>query len=135
MANKRSSSFGEFLEQIAKTYNVEDSLAIGRIKGQVASQLMSYRKERGLSQKQLGELLGFKQPYVSNIERGEENLSLETLVKISACLEGRLNVDLGITDRKTEITKEVIKYVPLYIPVISVQNNESSFCWKPSEAA
>ncbi|OAB41785.1 helix-turn-helix domain-containing protein [Paenibacillus antarcticus] len=44
------------------------------------------RKLRGITQEQLGEMVGQPQSYISRIERGEKNLSLETLEKISNSL-------------------------------------------------
>ena len=40
-----------------------------------------------MSQKQLSELMGCSQQYVSKVLKGQENLSLETLSKIECCLE------------------------------------------------
>ena len=38
--------------------------------------LIRIRKDRGLSQHDLAELLGTKQPSISRVERGEEDISL-----------------------------------------------------------
>ena len=40
----------------------------------------------GLTQKQLAELMGCSQQYVSKVLKGQENLSLETMSKIEDCL-------------------------------------------------
>ena len=40
------------------------------------------RKEKGLSQDQLAELSGLHTNYVGQVERGEKNLTIETLQKI-----------------------------------------------------
>ena len=42
--------------------------------------------ELGLTQKQLAEQMGCSQQYVSKVLKGQENLSLETMSKIEACL-------------------------------------------------
>ena len=39
-----------------------------------------------MSQKQLSEMMGCSQQYVSKVLKGQENLSLETLYKIEQCL-------------------------------------------------
>ena len=39
-----------------------------------------------MSQKQLSELMGCSQQYVSKVLKGQENLSLETISKIETCL-------------------------------------------------
>ena len=50
--------------------------------------MMMLDKMEGLrmSQKQLSELMGCSQQYVSKVLKGQENLSLETISKIEACL-------------------------------------------------
>jgi transcriptional regulator with XRE-family HTH domain len=45
------------------------------------------RREKGLSQEQLAELSGLHTNYVGQVERGEKNLTLETLEKIVAGLD------------------------------------------------
>lgn len=41
------------------------------------------RKEKGLSQEQLGELATLHTNYIGQVERGEKNLTVETLEKIT----------------------------------------------------
>ncbi|ELK38870.1 XRE family transcriptional regulator, partial [Brevibacillus agri BAB-2500] len=40
------------------------------------------RKEKGMSQEQLGELSGLHTNYVGQVERGEKNVTVESLEKI-----------------------------------------------------
>jgi transcriptional regulator with XRE-family HTH domain len=47
------------------------------------------RKNRGLTQEQLGEKVQQPQSYVGGIERGEKNISLDTLERIVEALEIR----------------------------------------------
>ena len=44
------------------------------------------RKERNLSQEQLGELAGLHTNYIGQVERGEKNMTIESLAKIAAGL-------------------------------------------------
>ncbi|MGG4498440.1 helix-turn-helix domain-containing protein [Brevibacillus reuszeri] len=41
------------------------------------------RKEKGLSQEKLGELTGLHEKYIGQVERGEKNLSIDSLYKIT----------------------------------------------------
>ncbi|MEK3790407.1 helix-turn-helix transcriptional regulator [Paenibacillus sp. FSL R7-0204] len=54
---------------------------------QVGARIRALRKERGLSQEALGEKGGFHFSYIGQIERGEKNVSLLNLHKISESLE------------------------------------------------
>ncbi|WP_342479700.1 helix-turn-helix transcriptional regulator [Paenibacillus sp. FSL F4-0097] len=53
----------------------------------VGKRIRIFRKNRGLTQVQLGELVGIPQSYIGNIERGERNVSIETLERIVIALE------------------------------------------------
>ena len=52
-----------------------------------SSQMLDKMEELNMTQKQLAELMGCSQQYVSKVLKGQENLSLETLSKIEDCLE------------------------------------------------
>ncbi|WP_367618647.1 helix-turn-helix domain-containing protein [Paenibacillus andongensis] len=53
----------------------------------VGIRIRNFRKNRGLTQEQLGELVQLPQPYIGGIERGEKNISLETLERIIETLK------------------------------------------------
>ncbi|WP_240417361.1 helix-turn-helix domain-containing protein [Paenibacillus periandrae] len=55
---------------------------MSKISKHVGFQIRNFRKNRGLTQEQLGELVQLPQPYIGGIERGEKNISLETLERI-----------------------------------------------------
>ena len=44
------------------------------------------RIEKGLNQLQLAQQTGMKQPHISSLEKGEKNVTLETLVRICRIL-------------------------------------------------
>ncbi|MCZ8514343.1 helix-turn-helix transcriptional regulator [Paenibacillus filicis] len=52
----------------------------------VGIKIRELRKERGLSQEQLGEKAGFHFSYIGGIERAEKNISLLNLEKIAIAL-------------------------------------------------
>src|SRR5574344_630663 len=52
----------------------------------IAMMMLDKMEEMNMSQKQLSELMGCSQQYVSKVLKGQENLSLETISKIEACL-------------------------------------------------
>lgn len=53
----------------------------------VGSNVREKRKQRGLSQEELGEKAGFHFSYIGGVERAEKNITLLNLVKIANALE------------------------------------------------
>lgn len=58
-----------------------------RYSQRIAMMMLDRMEELHMSQKQLSELMGCSQQYVSKVLKGQENLSLETLSKIERCLD------------------------------------------------
>lgn len=52
----------------------------------MAIAIVRYRSEHDLSQRELGDRLGMKQPQVARLELGEVNPTMDTLMRISAQL-------------------------------------------------
>jgi transcriptional regulator with XRE-family HTH domain len=60
----------------------------------VALAVVRYRGDHRLSQRNLAERLGMKQPQVARLELGEVNPSMETLMRISAQLGIEFTIDV-----------------------------------------
>lgn len=56
------------------------------IKAVFGGRVRHYRKNRGLSQEQLAELCDLHPTYIGQLERGEKNASLETVMRVCAGL-------------------------------------------------
>jgi transcriptional regulator with XRE-family HTH domain len=56
------------------------------IKQEFGKRLAQMRKERKISQEQLAELSGLNRPYISGIEQGKRNVSLEVIVSLAKAL-------------------------------------------------
>ena len=56
------------------------------IKEKFGLRLKTLRKEKGLSQEELAERSGLNRPYISGIEQGKRNVSLEVMEKLSEAL-------------------------------------------------
>ncbi len=59
---------------------------------QLANCIKAYRKQAGLSQKQVAELIGIRVATLSDFENKPESSKLETFFKILAALELQLDV-------------------------------------------
>ena len=60
----------------------------------VAVAIVRYRSEHDLSQRELADRLGMKQPQVARLELGEVNPGIETLMRISAQLGIEFTIDV-----------------------------------------
>ena len=56
--------------------------------------IISRRNELNLSQEQLAKLIGTKQPGISRFERGDGNITLNTLRRIADALDADLDISL-----------------------------------------
>lgn len=53
----------------------------------IAMLMLDRMEELDITQKQLSELMGCSQQYISQVLKGQEKLSLETISKIETCLQ------------------------------------------------
>jgi transcriptional regulator with XRE-family HTH domain len=58
----------------------------GRLNSIVAANIKRYRKLTGLSQEELGEKAGLHRTYIGSVERGERNITLDSLQEIADAL-------------------------------------------------
>lgn len=61
--------------------------------GQVIKKL---RKERNLTQTELGERMGVKKSAIALYEKGRDNISLTTLKRIAEALDAELSIDIRL---------------------------------------
>jgi len=62
---------------------------------EIKSELIRIRLEKGLSQKELAELIGTKQSAISRLENGSYNPSIEFLNKIAIALNMKLHISFN----------------------------------------
>ena len=58
-----------------------------KAKLELSEMICDLRKSKKMSQKQLADAIGVSQPYIAKIEDGEENLTVETIVKLLSALK------------------------------------------------
>ena len=61
------------------------------------------RKERQLTQTQLGELIGVKKSQISRIERSAKNVTIETILRVFRALKVRVNFNVELLDTDIKI--------------------------------
>lgn len=76
------------------------------IKKLVGDRIRQFRKERGLSQEELGYKANLHYTHIGAIERGEKNWSIDTLTKVAVGLDVSIN-DLLVLPSKPEDIKNL----------------------------
>jgi DNA-binding XRE family transcriptional regulator len=83
-----------------------ERLALART---VAARLIAYRSENGLPQRALAKHLGVSQPRVVELESGEMNPQIETLVKIAATTGIEFAFDVVPVGREPTLVRKSFK--------------------------
>lgn len=73
-------------EDVRKEMFTPEEIAESNLRVALIGELVKARKERGLSQKQLEELTGVKQPVIARMENGSTTANLSTILKVLAPL-------------------------------------------------
>ncbi|HWK89182.1 MAG TPA: helix-turn-helix domain-containing protein [Longimicrobium sp.] len=76
----------EMVAELSRDPEFAAAWALSQPKIAVAVNVSRLREERGLTQAQLAEAVGRKQPRIAEIERGDANPTLETLTRIALAL-------------------------------------------------
>ena len=64
------------------------------------------RKERKLTQTQLGELIGVKKAQISKIENNLTDARFETILKVFRALNAKINFNVELLNEKMNLAKE-----------------------------
>jgi DNA-binding XRE family transcriptional regulator len=89
-----------------------ERLALARM---VAARLAGYRFDHDLSQRALAKLLGVSQPRVVELESGEKNPQIETLVKIAAATGLEFAIDIVPVGQEPKLVGKAVKDTPAHI--------------------
>ena len=73
-------------EDVRKEMFTPEEIAESNLRVALIGELVKARTERGLSQKQLEELSGVKQPVIAHMENGSTTPNLSTILKVLAPL-------------------------------------------------
>jgi DNA-binding XRE family transcriptional regulator len=89
-----------------------ERLALARM---VAARLAGYRFDHDLSQRALAKLLGVSQPRVVELESGEKNPQVETLVKIAAATGLEFAIDIVPAGQEPKLVGKAVKDAPAHV--------------------
>ncbi len=62
------------------------------------------RKERNLTQEQLGELIGVQKSQISKLERNTKNVTIETILKVFNALKANIKFSIEMNEQNFELT-------------------------------
>lgn len=73
-------------DELKRDVYTTEEIAEGNLRVSLISELIKAREDKGISQRQLEELSGVKQPIISRMEKGNVNTQINTLIKVLAPL-------------------------------------------------
>ena len=93
MANKRGTKYEDFEAELLKRPEIRREYEALKPKYEMIKILIERRNQLRISQTQLANTIGTKQPAISRLERGDYNTTLDTLFKVASALG--LNIDIS----------------------------------------
>ena len=66
--------------------------------------IKSVRKERNLTQEQLGKLIGVQKSQISKLERNTKNVTIETILKVFKALKTNVRFSVEMDEAKFKLT-------------------------------
>lgn len=65
--------------------------------------IKSVRKERNLTQEQLGELIGVQKSHISKLERNTKNVTIETILKVFKALKANVKFSVEMNESEFKL--------------------------------
>ena len=84
--NYTKNGFPVWDEAFDREHFTPEEIAESDMRVAIITELVKARQEQGISQRQLEEMSGVKQPQIARMERGDANPQLDTLLKVLAPL-------------------------------------------------
>ena len=80
------------VREFEKEYFTPEEIAASDLRVAIIGELIKARREKGLTQKELENITGIKQPVIARIEKGTTNPQIATILKLLAPLGKTLAV-------------------------------------------
>ncbi|MEJ8801931.1 helix-turn-helix domain-containing protein [Pontibacter sp. H249] len=69
----------------------------------IGDMIQAARKERNLTQEQLGQLVGVKKAQISRLENNATNVTIDTILKVFSALEAKVNFKVELLNRQVKV--------------------------------
>lgn len=69
----------------------------------LGNMIKSARKERNLTQEQLGELIGVQKSQISKLERNTKNVTIETILKVFRALKANVRFSVEMNELEFKV--------------------------------
>lgn len=86
-------------EEFDKEHFTPEEIAESDMRASLICAMVEARQEKGLSQRDLEEISGVKQPQIARMERGDANPTLDSLLKVLAAM-GKTLAIVPLTQEK-----------------------------------
>ncbi|MMZ49769.1 anaerobic benzoate catabolism transcriptional regulator [compost metagenome] len=93
--------------------------------GLIGVRIRQIRKLRNLTQEQLGERAQLQSTYIGGVERGERNISIETLEKLIRALEMSPSEFFYFGDNPIEKNTDKNELIHIFISKLMTQENKN----------
>lgn len=85
-------SIGHEWSEVRQELFTKEEIQESDLRVQLIGEISKIRKERGISQRKLGEISGVRQPIIARMEKGSNVPNLDTVVKVLKALGKRLYI-------------------------------------------
>ena len=69
----------------------------------IGEMIKAARKERNLTQEELGELIGVQRAQISKLEKGSKNVTIATILKVFDALKANVKLKIELLDKKLAV--------------------------------
>jgi predicted XRE-type DNA-binding protein len=88
----KNSAIGRDMEELKRELLTPEEIAEIDLKVALIGEIIKARQEKGLTQQELEELSGVKQPVIARMEKGRTNFQIDTVLKLLAPLGKTLTI-------------------------------------------
>jgi len=99
--NKKATNYKEFEAELLKRPGIRKEYDALRPKYAIIRAIIERRNQLQISQAQLAEIIGTKQPAISRLENGTYNTTLSTFFKVADALDLDISLEVRHTSGRT----------------------------------